>query len=328
MGWVGRHRTATKPAVYDEDPREWLLRVSAIYDGADLFQTPPAPAVSAADAGKKGGARIVDLSFPSAYRPFHAPYREEHASYTANNTVRARWVRTSLAPRGTAIVVHGWKSGAYFAFDHMFPLKMLAREGYDYVLFQLPFHGQRAPIQAPQSGALFPSPNVLRTNETFGQVISDLRQLAIHLAANGAPNIGILGMSLGGYVAALWASLGDSLSFVIPMIPATDMASLMWAHGRGSRTRSQAENRGVTESTLRQAFTCHSPLERPVTVPKDRLCIVAGEGDRIAPPAQAHLLWEHWERPAIHWFPGGHLAQFGRRRAYAQMAHFLQALPR
>jgi hypothetical protein len=49
-------------------------------------------------------------------------------------------------------------------------------------------------------------------------------------------------------------------------------------------------------------------------VPLDRRLIVAGLGDRLAPPEQSVLLWEHWERPRIEWFPGSHVLHIGRER--------------
>ena len=42
-------------------------------------------------------------------------------------------------------------------------------------------------------------------------------------------------------------------------------------------------------------------------MPHDRRFIFAGIGDRMAVPAQARTLWEHWDRPAIRWFPGNHV---------------------
>jgi len=35
--------------------------------------------------------------------------------------------------------------------------------------------------------------------------------------------------------------------------------------------------------------------------------IIGGVGDRLAPPKHTRLLWEHWGRPRLHWFPGSHL---------------------
>src|SRR6185369_2176308 len=46
--------------------------------------------------------------------------------------------------------------------------------------------------------------------------------------------------------------------------------------------------------------------------------------DRICPPSQAEALWMHWNRPRIHWYPGGHLAQFRRYRALRQIRRLLR----
>jgi hypothetical protein len=36
----------------------------------------------------------------------------------------------------------------------------------------------------------------------------------------------------------------------------------------------------------------------------------AALADRIVPPIHARRLWEHWERPPISWYPGGHVSFF------------------
>ena len=47
-------------------------------------------------------------------------------------------------------------------------------------------------------------------------------------------------------------------------------------------------------------------------MPREGRLIVAAAADRIVPPEQPQALWEHWGRPAVHWFPGTHLAWVGR----------------
>jgi hypothetical protein len=47
-------------------------------------------------------------------------------------------------------------------------------------------------------------------------------------------------------------------------------------------------------------------------IPRDRLMVVGGVGDRPAPPEQSLRLWEHWQRPQLRWFPGSHIIHFGR----------------
>jgi pimeloyl-ACP methyl ester carboxylesterase len=109
------------------------------------------------------------------------------------------------------------------------------------------------------------------------------------------------------------------------MIPAVSMADLMWRHGETSGLRQRAEAAGVNRELLGAAFAVHAPLERPVATPRERLMIVAGRGDRITPPDQARALWRHWSEPELHWFPGGHLAQVGRGRAFAEVRRHLRA---
>ncbi len=40
--------------------------------------------------------------------------------------------------------------------------------------------------------------------------------------------------------------------------------------------------------------------------------VIAGAGDRLAPPKHVRLLWGHWDRPRIHWFPGNHLVHLDK----------------
>src|SRR4029078_9844975 len=123
----------------------------------------------------------------------------------------------------------------------------LAR-GFDVALFQLPFHGDPAPGgvgRGARSGGLFAAANLVRTNEAFGQAIHDLRALAGWLRAEGAPAIGAIGMSLGGYTTALCSTL-DDLAFAVAWIPAVSMSELMWRHGEASATVRRAVKAGVT----------------------------------------------------------------------------------
>jgi len=307
------------------DARRRLLDLGARYRGgadrffpepppAEVTETPPGPR----GARRIGGARAIDLSFPSTY-PTHLPeYRDEHARYAENLTAHARWYHGGDR-RPVVFCLHGWGGGAYWLEERAFVVPYLLRIGLDVMLFQLPFHGQRAPRQAPRSGALFPSAHVVRTNEAFGQAVWDLRALSAWLRVQGAPAVGVMGMSLGGYTTALWASVDPSLAFAVPMIPAVSMSALMWRHGKGSPQRRRAERMGIDQPLLDGVFEVHSPLARPVQLPRERLLVVAGRGDRITPPDQAEALWRHWGEPEIHWFAGGHLAQVGRGDAFRRV---------
>ncbi len=290
-----------------------------------FFPAPPPPSVRA----RPVDARVEHLTWASGYRPFLDEHREDHHRWIENATAHARLYRGEPggAPRPALVLLHGWGGGAWWLEERAFAVSYWVSRGFDVAVFQLPFHGERAPAAAgrgPRSGALFPSPNVVRTNEAFGQAIWDLRSLGQHLRGRGATAVGAMGMSLGGYTTALWATIDPALDFAVAMIPAVSMADLMWRHGEDSPARRRAASAGVSAELLAEVFAVHAPTTRPVLVPPAHRMIVAGVGDRITPPDQAERLRAHWGDCAIHWFPGGHLAQVGRgdgfRAIRAQLA--------
>ena len=65
------------------------------------------------------------------------------------------------------------------------------------------------------------------------------------------------------------------------------------------------------------------PLTYQPAIPRDRLMIVGGVGDRLAPPKHSRLLWDHWDRPRIHWFPGNHILHVSQPDYLRRMTKFL-----
>jgi pimeloyl-ACP methyl ester carboxylesterase len=349
-------RMATRaPRIQASDARTQLAELAAAYSEGTLglpsrfFPEPEPPAVTLAPAGDGPlGTQAIDLSWPSEYEPFLPGARDLHASVRQNHTAHARWWTSGPgrpAPgRPTIVLLHGWAGGNHWVTARAFTVPYWLRHGYDVAAFVLPFHGPRAP---GTSGALFPSPNPLRTNEGFGQAIYDLRALARFLRDRGASAVGAMGMSLGGYTTALWASVargpgastdgaasaGDApdtitaggLDFAVAMIPAVSMARLMWSHGEASPARLAAARAGITEDLLADAFAVHAPTTRPPQLPRARLAVIAGRGDRITPPEHAEELARHWGVD-VAWFPGGHLAQIGRGEALRAVRRQLGSL--
>jgi pimeloyl-ACP methyl ester carboxylesterase len=308
------------------DARSRLLGLAAAYRAGTLgapspfFPDPEEPTVTIAPAGGGPlGTQVIDLRYPSHYEPFLAAARDLHLSARENLTSHARWW-TSGHGRPTIVLLHGWGGGRHWVTERAFAVAYWLRHGYDVVAFVLPFHGERAPgTGAMRSGALFPSPNPMRTNEGFGQAIFDLRALSRFLRRRGARVVGAMGMSLGGYTTALWASVAGpaeagGIDFAVAMIPAVSMARLMWRHGAHSPQRARAIKAGITEDLLVDAFAVHAPTTRPPRLPRERLFVIAGRGDRITPPEHAEALAAHWG-VGVRWFDGGHLAQLGRGEA-------------
>jgi pimeloyl-ACP methyl ester carboxylesterase len=318
------------------DARARLVDLAAAYGDGTLgspsrfFPAPDAPDVELTPAGDGPlGTRMLDLAWRSEYEPFLPAARDLHARVAENHTAHARWW-TSGSGRPAIVMLHGWAGGHPWVTARTFAVTYWLRHGYDVAAFVLPYHGARAP---GASGALFPSPNPLRTNEGFGQAIFDLRALSRFLRARGASAVGAMGMSLGGYTTALWASVSghppdqdqDSMDFAVAMIPAVSMARLLWRHGEANPARRAAERAGITEDLLADAFAVHTPTTRPTRLPPARLAVIAGRGDRITPPDHAEELARHWG-VEVTWFAGGHLAQLGRGEALRAVRRRLDAL--
>ena len=319
--------SSSAPRRVPTDARARLIELAAAYRTADFFPAPPPAEASERRDDDAFGVPVTSIRFASAYRPFLAAYREEHHRHVENQTAHARLYGSGTRP--VMICLHGWGGGTWWFEERAFVIGYWLRRGFDVALFQLPYHGARAPSvegRTGRGGSLFPSANLVRTNEGFGQAIFDLRAFAEHLRRRGAPSVGAIGMSLGGYTTALWATVDPSLAFAVAMIPAVSMSELMWRHGEESPARRRAVSAGVSGDLLDDVFAIHSPTARAPLLPHERLMIVAGRGDRITPPDQAESLWRHWGECAIHWFPGGHLAQVGRGDAFRAVRKHLQAV--
>jgi pimeloyl-ACP methyl ester carboxylesterase len=232
-----------------------------------------------------------------------------------NRMTRSYLFRSPVRGRPALICIHGYRAGVPAIDARAFGVSTLCNQGFDVALATLPFHGARAP-QGTGSGQLFLN-DPLRTLEAVIQAVSDLRRLARWLRAEGAPSVGVMGMSLGGYMTALFASIEPDLEFAVPVIPVASFADILWNRAGRRGEHDDARAAGIDLGLLRKLFSPHCPLHHRPLVAQGRRLVVAGEADRIVPPEHAAALAAHWQAP-IEWFPGGHLAQLARGRALAR----------
>jgi dienelactone hydrolase len=169
----------------------------------------------------------------------------------------------------------------------------------------LPLHGPRRTGWI--SGDGYFSGDCLDTVHAQAQAVWDVRRLLAWLRARGADEIGIYGLSLGGYTAALLAALEPGLRCVIAGIPATDFVHLAQLHTPPALVNA-AVRAGFDWDRVERVFRVVAPLAMPVRVARRRRHVFAGIADRIVPISQARRLWQHWERPNAFWYRGSHLS--------------------
>ena len=266
---------------------------------------------------------IVGRRFVGRYTPFLAT---EPADPDADAILVEHWMHERESPRGTVLALHGFSMGQP-RFDALLLFAaQWFRRGLDVALLTLPYHGARTPSTARFSGQRFAGPDPAAFNEAMRRAVYDVYVVRGWLREHTGGPVGLLGLSLGGYVTALMAGLCDDLDFVVPMVPPACIGDLAWRFFERSRRRREGMAPPYSHEELRAMYRVHSPLTFALRVPHERALIIAGRGDRIVPPEHPHALWRHWDEPRIHWFSGSHLAPFGRERIVATVADHLTRL--
>lgn len=304
-------------------PAERLAALEAIhadygkpehFDEASTFFARP-PAIDPALAEVRRG--VHDAAWPSAFVPFHPDVAERYLARVENRTARARlFFGKGRARRPAVIAIHGYMGGHWLLEEATWPIPWLLRLGLDVALPILPFHALRA--GARRGAPTFPSADPRVTNEGFRQAAHDVLALASWLRARGAPHVGVMGVSLGGYTSSLLATIASEIDFVMPMIPLASIADFAREQGRLGEGAAAEEQ----HAALERANWVVSPLARPLRVPRARALVVAAENDRITPTSHARRIAAHFGCSMVV-LGGGHLFQIGRSEAWRELAAML-----
>ena len=131
----------------------------------------------------------------------------------------------------------------------------------------------------------------------------------------------LVGMSLGGYAAAMMAGLDPDLAFVAVIMAPTSLADGLWQQGHGSPARLEAEQAGFTLDDLRHIWAIHCPLVLPRLIPRGRLLLMWARADHVIPRVHMRALWEHWGRPEIRDHSGGHCYSSAGQATWPRSAH-------
>ena len=317
--------------VHDEDAAlDFYIDLAAQKDPLLSFPAPTAPPrVSTRPANQLASwiahGSVNNIEFASSFQAVNPALREQRGSYARNNVVHAQhWVHGD-GPRPTLCLIHGFMGSAYLFNGLFFSLPWFFKSGYDVLLYTLPFHGRRAEANSPYSGYGYFADGMAGFAEAMAQAVHDFRSVVDYLESTGVDRIALTGMSLGGYTSALIAGVDDRIQAVIPNVPVvTPEAAFDDWFPANMLVRLGNRLTGVDKAKADAATLFHSPLTYPPLVPKDRRLIIAGLGDKLAPPQQAEILWRHWDRCAFHWFPGNHILHVSQPDYLRRMTRFLR----
>jgi hypothetical protein len=252
------------------------------------------------------GLAFEHLRFESGYEPHpDEPGRARWLSYGPNRTAHAWVLRHDAPERPWLVCIHGYQMGAPRVDLAAFQATRLHHGlGLNLVLPVLPLHGPRKIGRI--SGDGFLAGDFLDSIHAEAQAMWDVRRILAWVRAQGAERVGVHGLSLGGYNAALLAGLDENLACAIPGIPATDFTRLTWLHGPPLQLR-MAERQGMVHDVAAEVSRVISPLVLEPRVPFEHRAIFGAISDLLVPPDQVRDLWRHWGRPRIAWYQGSHM---------------------
>ncbi|MEZ0340048.1 alpha/beta hydrolase family protein [Mycobacterium sp. pV006] len=250
------------------------------------------------------------LRWESSYRPLPGePGGDRWLGYQSNQRGYGLMLRHA-EPRPWLVCIHGTEMGHAGIDLAIFRAWYLHEElGLNVVLPVLPMHGPRS-RELPKA-AVFPGEDVLDDIHATAQSVWDVRGLLSWIRAEqpGA-QIGVYGLSLGGFIAALVASLDRDLTCAVLGVPVADLIDLLGRHSG----LSQDDPRWATLELAAPLSRMISPLSMTPRVPPEGRFIYAGMADQVVHPReQVVRLWEHWGRPDIEWYRGGHAGFFQSR---------------
>jgi dienelactone hydrolase len=317
-------RAGPKPSDAEaEAALEALARVSAAYADPrfitepDTFFAPPdaAEVTVVATRPLRDGGAVDDLRARSAFSTVHPAPRDRYAAHANNAFAHARHLRHPT-PRATVMCIHGYLGGALAFEERAFNARWLYDLGLDVLVTVLPFHGERA---TPGKRGIFPGKDPWRTVEGFAHAVSDLRAWSRWLRGRGAPRVMSFGMSLGGYTAALLATVDGSVAPAALMIPLASLADAYVEHREG---RPDAPPAWIAPR-IDDAYRVVSPFARTPRLRGEDIMVIAASGDRITRGSHAARLRAHFGDGPFETFVGGHMLQFGRGAAFESLARWL-----
>lgn len=312
MGLKAR-RPVSPPAAFEHITREveaglefygdhgWLKRPKG------FFAKPPALKDVTVRSVKGRRHSLYRLVFDSGYAPRPGePGAQRWQTYAANNREYALLLRHP-EPRPWLVCVHGTEMGRAALDLALFRAwKLHDQLGLNVVMPVLPMHGPRA--RGLPKGAVFPGEDVLDDVHATAQAVWDIRRLLSWIRREEPQSlIGLTSLSLGGYIAALVAGLEKDLICAILGVPVADLVELLARHSG----LSHHDPRRHTIELAAPIGRMISPLSIVPLVPMSGRFIYAGVADQVVHPReQVTRLWEHWGKPEIVWYHGGHTGFF------------------
>jgi dienelactone hydrolase len=217
---------------------------------------------------------------------------QTRTSSTLNNTVHGRYY--SLAkkqPRSTAILLHGLCERNYRNLDRY--VNSLLASGHDCVTMALPYHLERCGNKS-SSGKELMGADLRDMLEGINQSVKDVFNIVNWLSSNSIERIGIIGVNIGAYVAALVSCMSERLAYSALVAPLTVPIQTLGFAIDEKRSLSTESLFGLSGSQLDTVMTPWELYENEPVVKKDRIMIISAQHMPFSLGNAIAKLWGEW----------------------------------
>jgi dienelactone hydrolase len=238
--------------------------------------------------------RVFRVQFPSPIK----------TATPENNTVHAEYYLPSGAGPFPGVIVLDITAGNQSLSRHL--SIYLAQKNIAALFVQMAYYGPRRP---PGSKLRLLMPNIEHSLAAIRQTVLDLRVAAAWLEARpeiDGKRLGILGTSLGSFMAALTAEMEPRLDRVVVLLGGGGVIDAYYNHPKAAPYRRIYEALGGSKESLAKIIAPADPLTCATNLKEHKLLILAGKRDDIVPPKMAEALWKASGQQQIVWYDCTH----------------------
>jgi dienelactone hydrolase len=241
------------------------------------------------------GVTTYQIQFPSAVISPHE----------VNNTVHAELFMPAGPGPFPAVVVLDILAGDQRV-SRLVAL-YLAQHRVAALTLHMAYYGPRRP---PGSKLRLLSPNVPHTIEAVRQSVLDVRRATALLGSLPqvqSERLGIVGVSLGSFLAALTAASEPRLTTVALALGGGGLVDAYYDDPRALTARRAYELLGGSKEAFKKIIAPVDPLTYAPQLRTRKLLLIAAERDDVVPPVCARTLWEATNQPKLVWVNATHV---------------------
>lgn len=297
-----------------------LIALSTLLASCGFQPCPPPPEGRAAQAHRFASLYSYELERPFSlslhlrdetdFKEFLVHFRSFLISGDFQNDVARGFHYRPGGPGPYPAVIIVPRFGAEKPSVEQWLARGLMREGFAVFVLVLPWHlGRKG--EGPGGLRLLWQADAEKLAESLRQAVLDVRRAIEWLSRMDhidGRRIGILGISLGAFIANVALAIDDRLVAGVSVLGGGDLARAVWQSPLALWQRWQLRNRGFSEEKLAELLRPYDPLTFANPRLADRLYMINGRFDFLVGRCSVEEFWQAAGRPPITWLNSDHFA--------------------